>query len=227
MRAPISIVIPTLNAADELPGTLASLGEGLQEGLIREVILSDGGSTDGTRAIADAAGAGWVTGAAGRGGQLARGVAAAEGAWLLCLHADTHLGPGWTTAVLAHLRDAPDRAGHFRLRFRAEGLAPRIVASWANWRSRVLGLPYGDQGLLVSRALYDESGGFPEIPLMEDVALARALRGRLMEVPAEAWTSAARYQAQGWVRRGARNLLCLARYFLGVSPEVLARRYRR
>ena len=129
MRAPISIVIPTLNAADELPGTLASLGEGLAEGLIREVVISDGGSTDGTRAIAEAAGAEWVAGAAGRGGQLARGVVAAEGEWLLCLHADTHLGPGWAAAILAHLRDAPNRAGYFRLRFRAEGLAPR--GPWA------------------------------------------------------------------------------------------------
>ncbi len=227
MRAPISIVIPAVNAAAELPGTLASLGEGLQEGLIRELVISDGGSTDGTRSIAEAAGAEWVTGEAGRGGQLARGVAASEGAWLLCLHADTQLGPGWAAAALSHLRDAPDRAGYFRLRFRAEGVAPRIVAGWANWRSRVLGLPYGDQGLLLSRELYDAVGGFPAIPLMEDVGFARALRGRLRELPAEAWTSAARYEAQGWVRRGARNLWCLVRYFLGVSPEALARAYRR
>ena len=151
----------------------------------------------------------------------------AQGEWLLFLHADTHLAPGWAAAVLRHLRDAPDRAGYFRLRFRAEGAAPWIVARWANFRARVLGLPYGDQGLLISRALYEFVGGYPEIALMEDVAFAEALKGRIQPLAGEAWTSARRYQRIGWMRQGTRNLLTLGRYFLGVDPQILARSYAR
>lgn len=118
-------------------------------------------------------------------------------------------------------------AGYFCLRFDQQRIAARIVAGWANLRSRLFGLPYGDQGLLVSRVQYESVGGYPEIPLMEDVAMARALRGRLTRLRSDAVTSAAAYQAQGWWRRGARNLWTLARYFGGVSPERLAQGYRR
>ena len=93
MRAPVSVVIPTLDAAADLGPCLAALGEGLQAGLLRELVISDGGSTDATRAVADEAGAIWVSGPPGRGGQLGRGVAASEGDWLLVLHADTWLAP--------------------------------------------------------------------------------------------------------------------------------------
>ncbi len=225
MRAPVSVIIPTLNVAAELPATLAALGEGLAGGLIRELILADGGSRDGLAAIADAAGARLVTAPPGRGAQLAAAAAEAQGEWLLFLHADTHLGPGWAAAVLDHIRDHPDKAGYFRLAFRHSGRAARLVASWANWRARAFGLPYGDQGLLIRRALYDAAGGYPPIPLMEDVALARALRGRLVPLAAVAHTSAERYRREGWFLRGGRNLFTLARYFLGADPRQLRRSY--
>lgn len=224
MRARLSIIIPTLDAGDHLSATLAHLAEGLNAGLIRELILSDGGSTDGT---AEVAGAELITGPAGRGGQLARGADAAKGDWLLFLHADTHLGAGWADTTLGHLRHHPDSAAYFRLAFRATGAVPRLVAGWANLRSRMLHLPYGDQGLLISRALYDEIGGYQDIPLMEDVAIARALRGSLRPLPATAATSAARYQAQGWLRRGTRNLATLIRYLSGTDPDTLVRPYNR
>ena len=192
-------------------------------GLLRELVVSDGGSRDATRAIAREAGAVLVEGPAGRGGQIRRGVAASAGPWLLILHADTRLDPGWAEAVRAHIEAGRD-AAWFRLAFRAGGWAPRGVAGWANLRSR-LGLPYGDQGLLVPRALLDAVGGYEDVPLMEDVSLARRLRGRMRALPATARTSAARYEAEGWGRRGARNLLTLARYLGGADPERLARRY--
>ncbi|MFG6498747.1 TIGR04283 family arsenosugar biosynthesis glycosyltransferase [Sulfitobacter sp. 1A13191] len=226
MRAPISVVIPTLNAATALPACLAALVEGLQAGLIREVILSDGGSTDGTRALADGWGAEVVSGAPSRGGQLRHGCDGAQGAWLLVLHADTVLAPGWSDAVQDHMARRTEGAGWFRLRFDQRGLAPRLVAGWANLRSD-LGLPYGDQGLLLPRALYDAVGGYPDQPLMEDVALARALRGRLTRLNGVAVTSAEKYRRQGWLRRGGRNLWTLARYAMGASPEALAESYRR
>ncbi len=224
MSAPISIVIPTLNAAQTLPGTLQALMEGLHSGLIRELIVSDGGSEDPTLEIADEAGARIVTGPASRGGQLQRGCTEALGEWLLILHADTELQQGWSAVVAEHL--SSDRPAAFRLRFRASGFAARWIAGWANLRSRVFGLPYGDQGLLVRRKDYNAVGGFQDQPLMEDVALIRALQ-RPVLLKADAVTSAERYIRQGWFRRGARNLWTLARYFLGADPHLLAQSYRR
>jgi len=225
MQAPLSIVIPTLNAAPLLAATTSALMEGVETGLVRELILSDGGSTDETERAAQELGAVWVSGPAGRGGQLARGAEKADAPWLLFLHADTHLAPGWAGAALEHMNAAPDKAAHFRLAFRSEARAARIVAAWANLRSRLFGLPYGDQGLLISRTLYEAVGGFPDQPLMEDVAMARALAGRLAALSVEARTSAARYEAEGWLRRGGRNLRTFLRYRMGAHPEDLARRY--
>ena len=225
MRAPLSIVIPTLNAAEDLPATLAALVEGVPAGLIREVIVSDGGSTDATAYIARETGATLVSGPASRGGQLGRGVAASSGTYVLLLHADTHLSPGWSDTVLDAIANA--EIGYFQLAFRSPRPAARVVAGWANVRARYLGLPYGDQGLLVDRARLDAVGGVPDQPLMEDVALARALRRDLVPLPVTAATSFVRYDRGGVLARGSRNLVLLIRYLLGASPEVLAARYRR
>ncbi|MCY4180364.1 MAG: glycosyl transferase, partial [Litoreibacter sp.] len=167
-----------------------------------------------------------VTGAPGRGQQLVRGASAARGEWLLFLHADTHLPEAWVGAVVQHMSGSSD-AAVFELTFRARGLLPALVASWANLRTRSFGLPYGDQGLLISRRLYDEIGGFEQIPLMEDVAMARALKGRITVLPEAVSTDAVRYQKSGWIRRGARNLWTLARYSLGADPTKLAKRYHK
>ncbi len=222
MPAPLSVVIPTLNAGQSLPACLSALMEGVEAGLIAELIVSDGGSVDDTIKLADAWGAHIITGAATRGGQLRRGCAQARAGWFLIVHADTVLSAGWTNAAAAHLRS--HKAGYFQLRFDRGG---RLVAAWANLRARLFGLPYGDQGLLISRALYSHVEGYADMPLMEDVAMARALKGQLVPLDAVAVTSSAKYRRQGWVRRGARNLWTLARYFAGVDVEKLARQYRR
>ncbi len=224
MRAPLSIVIPVLNAQAALPMAMGALIEGLEAGVLREVVVSDGGSSDGSCEMAEASGAVVVTGVAGRGGQLARGAEAAGGAWLLFLHADTVLGEGWAEAARAHM-ERDTRAGYFRLRFSAVGFAPWFVAGWANVRSRLFGLPYGDQGLLISRELYDAVGGYEEIALMEDVAMARALKGQLVALPVEVVTGATRYQEAGWLRQGVRNLWRLVRYLAGADPAALGRGY--
>jgi len=226
LTAPISLVIPTLDAEAELPQCLAVLAEGLMFGLIRELVVTDGGSTDATCEIAEAVGAEVVEGPASRGGQLRRGVAATRGEWLLILHADTVLQPGWTAAVAAHVSRADAPPAYFRLAFRDGGWRGRLVAGWANLRAAVFALPYGDQGLLIRRRDYEAAGGYPDQPLMEDVALVRRL-GRLAALPATAETCAARYAARGWFRRGGRNLWTLARYFAGADPELLAARYNR
>jgi len=225
MPAPLTVVIPALNAAGALPETAAALLPGVTTGLISELIVSDGGSDDGTADIARELGARLVAGDPGRGPQIARGVAAAKTDWVLILHTDTHLSPEWLDAAARHISHSPEAAGYFQLQFRAAGLMPRLVETGANWRARVFQLPYGDQGLLVRRAVLADVGGVPEIPLMEDVELATRLKGRLVPLDARAMTSAERYQAQGWVRRMASNLWFLTRFKLGTPPEVLARKY--
>ena len=225
MRAPISVVIPTLNAKVALASCLATLYEGVQAGLIRELIVVDGGSQDGTADFAREVGADVVLIEPSRGGQLKAGCATARGEWLLVLHADTILEEGWTDAVEAHL--AQDTAAYFKLRFDAAGFMPSIVAGWANLRARLFGMPFGDQGLLVRRSVYEAAGGYRNIALMEDVALIRALPGRPVALSTTLTTSAARYEADGWLLRGARNIGLQIRYLFGASPEDLAKVYRK
>jgi rSAM/selenodomain-associated transferase 2 len=216
----LSVVIPALNAAATLPATLAALGR-----VPAEVVVVDGGSTDGTPDIARGLGVRVVAAPRGRGTQLAAGAAAAAGPWLLLLHADTSLGPGWPAAVRAALRD-PWRAGYFRFALDDDAPAARRLERAVAWRCRALALPYGDQGLLVHRDLLDAVGGIRPLPLMEDVDLIRRLgRARLALLDAAAVTSAARWRREGYGRRSARNLLCLSLWFLGVPPRIIARVY--
>ena len=221
----LSIVIPALNAAASLSPALASLA-GL--GDAAELVVVDGGSSDATRAIALAAGARLVDAPRGRGGQLGAGAAAARAAWLLFLHADTRLGQAAIAAVRSHISDHRNamRAGYFRFALDDASRAARRLERIVAWRCRALALPYGDQGLLVSRALYDAVGGYAAVPLMEDVDLVQRIgRARLVELDAPAITSAERYRRTGYFRRSARNLCMLGLWFAGVPPRVLARFY--
>jgi rSAM/selenodomain-associated transferase 2 len=221
----ISVVIPTLDAAAGLDGCLAALAGA---GSVGEIIVVDGGSSDATIAAANAGGARVVAAPRGRGTQLAAGAAAASGAWLLFLHADCRPAPGWEAAVRDFVAapGAAGRAGYFAFRLDDPRPAARRLERIVAWRSRVLALPYGDQGVLISRALYDETGGFAAIPLMEDVDFVRRLgRKRLAPIAAGIIVSARRYRDGGYVRRPLRNLLCLSLYFAGIGPERIARIY--
>jgi len=224
----LSVIIPTLNAAATLPQTLRSLR---YAGPIGEIIIADGGSDDPTVTTATAATAGVrvITGARGRGTQLAAGAVAASGEWLLFLHADCRLEPGWARAVGDFITapGASARAGYFALALDDPAGAARRIERIVAWRCRILALPYGDQGLLISRHLYDAVGGFAPLPLMEDVELARRLgRHRLMPIGASCVASAGRYRREGYWRRPLRNLLCLSLYFAGLAPARITRLYR-
>lgn len=213
-------MITALNAAGSIGPCLLAAREA------DEMIVVDGGSGDGTADLARRGGARLVRSATGRGVQLAAGAAAAAGDWLLFLHADTRLPRGWRTAADRHMAGEPGKAACFRLRLDAGEWQARMVEAGVALRVRLLGLPYGDQGLLVSRRLYEEIGGYRPLPLMEDVDLVRRIGGfRLERLGVEATTSAERWRRDGWLRRSGRNLLCLALYRLGMSAERVARLY--
>lgn len=219
----MSVVIPALNAGAKLSASLAALEPA--RGLIRDIIVADGGSSDDTQVLAERAGARVIAAPRGRGVQLRAGAEAAKGHWLLFLHADTVLEPGWERDVARVMEAGENKAAFFRFALDDAAPAARRLEAIVAWRVRLLALPYGDQGLLISRALYDAIGGYAPLPLMEDVDIVRRLGARrLVTLNARAITSAARYR-KGYWRRSLRNAGILTLYFLGVSPARLARLY--
>ena len=229
----ITVVIPTLNSAETLPEVLAALVPAAVDGLVRQAVIADGGSDDGTLQIADEAGATVISAKRGRGSQLNSGAEAARGEWLLVLHADTVIEPGFEAELAAFCQGSgryaglgQERAAAFRFALDDDGMAARIVTFTVKLRCALFGLAYGDQGLLISREFYDRLGGFSDLPLMEDVDLIRRIgRRRLTMLSARAVTSAARYRRSGYARRVARNAVCLTLYFLGVPAQRIARIY--
>lgn len=227
LAATISVVIPVLNVAACMPAAIAQFDAARSDGLVAEIIVSDGGSRDGTVAQARAAGASVVSGPAGRGQQLARGAKAASGDWLLFLHADTLLEDGWMQAARDFIATQGEgRAAAFTFALDDDTPAARRLERIVGWRCRALALPYGDQGLLISRKLHDALGGYRPFPLMEDVDLIRRIgRARLSILGVRALTSAVRYRRDGYLRRPLRNLACLSLWFVGVPPRLIARLY--
>ena len=222
----LSVVIPTLNAADTLAETLAAVGGAAD--LVGQIVVADGGSRDGTAALAVARGAELVAAPPGRGAQLAAGAAAAQGDWLLFLHADTRLQAGWAGAAADFMADPANRRRAAAFRFALDD--PRPAARWLEAivarRCRWFGLPYGDQGLLIAGAFYRELGGFRALALFEDVDLARRIgRRRLVMLPVPALTSARRYRRDGYIGRVTRNGACFALYLVGLPPRWIARLY--
>lgn len=216
----LSVVVPTLNAGHCIGSCLGSVAEA------DEIIVADGGSSDGTRETAEASGARILGCEQGRGRQLAAGATAAAGDWLLFIHADTRLASGWCEAAEWHIARQRAKAACFRFRLDAPQWQARAIEAAVALRVRLVGLPYGDQGLLVSRTLYDSVGGFRPLPMMEDVDLVRRIgRARLERLPIDALSSAERWRHDGWLRRSARNLLCLGLYGAGMPPERIARFY--
>ena len=223
----LSIVIPTLNCERLLGATLETLVPGALSGLVSQLVVSDGGSSDATRAIAEEAGADVVTGPPGRGPQLARGADAARGRWLLFLHADTILAPDWPERIRRFIDDGDDsRAASFRFRLDDRRMRARVVERIVAMRCLVAALPYGDQGLLISRRHYDELGGYRPLVLMEDVDMVRRIgRRRLTMLDHDAVTSAERFRRGGYLRRTTLSLACLGLWYAGMAPERIARSY--
>jgi len=228
-KAPrISVIIPLRTFTPLLSSTLTSLVPAALEGLLTEVIIVSADDSDQIVTFADAFGARLILSRPGRGLQLRKGAASARGDWLFFLHADSQPHSSWVHEVsrLFSVADAQQRAYYFRLHLDDEGFCPRLIEFGARLRNAALALPYGDQGLLIARALYEEVGGYPDWLLMEDVALVRRLgRRRLRGLKTHLNTSAERYQRHGYLKQSISNLRFLTLYLLGSSPSDLAARY--
>lgn len=221
----LSVVVPTLNEQKAVGRLLGDLGR-LEAP--HEVIVVDGGSTDLTADTARAGGARLVVSTPGRGVQLRAGAGAARAPLLLFIHADVRLECE-ALALLEEIAMArPPCAMAFRLRIDAAGFSYRLIEWGTNLRSRLLALPYGDQGLIVRREDYTRAGGYPALPVMEDVALVRRRR-RVTHVhllDAAVKVSPRRWEAEGPLRRMLKNWLLMVRFLSGTPPERLVHRYR-
>lgn len=220
----VSVVVPVLEDAPAAARLLQHCPPHRQV----EVLLVDGGYDSKLDDLAgDRPDVRVLRSPAGRGRQMNTGAAAASGAWLLFLHADSSLPTGWLDQLTGM---APGVVGGwFRFALDDGAWQARLLERAVAWRVRRLRLPYGDQGIFVRREAFAALGGYPDIPLMEDVAFVRRLvhAGTIHEVPLPLLTSSRRWRADGWFRRSARNLCLVSLYFGGVSPVRLARWYER
>ena len=222
----ISIIIPVLNEAAIIQETLLRL----QDESDIEVIVVDGGSRDKTIALAQELGVKVIySPAAGRAHQMNTGATAATGDILLFLHADTHLPPGYQTMVKETLSQPKTIAGAFELKIDGKAHSLRLVEKIVNWRSRFFSMPYGDQAIFLKASVFEEIGGFPNLPIMEDFELIRCLQrlGRITIAPAAVLTSDRRWQKLGVLKTTLINQLIIIGYFLGIPPVKLARLYGR
>ena len=220
----ICIVIPTLNCAMHLSMLLPQLDGN------NRVVIADGGSTDETISVAVKK-AVIAAGAKGRGSQLALGARhSGEAEWLFFIHADNQLPADWKASIQQHITRHPGAVGYFRYRANAKGFWPRFMDFWVRMRCQWWGLPYGDQGLLISKEMYEAVGGHPDQILFEDVVLIDAIKakfGRTALRPLKGYMSidVSKYKKEGIWTRGHKNLKLLKAFRQGEDLEVLAKKY--
>jgi rSAM/selenodomain-associated transferase 2 len=218
---PISVVIPVYRDSDALSTTLRATDWTGTEVI---VVTAQGDATVAPLrpAFADVI---WLDAPRGRGRQMNAGAAIARGEWLLFLHADTRLPPGWRDAIAGADRALGIALGCFRFSLDSRSRRARLIERGVRARVALFGLPYGDQGLFVRRSRFEAAGGFAELPIMEDVDFVRRMRrhGALFRSPLAVVTSARRWERDGWMRRSLRHLVLITLYFCGVSPARLIR----
>lgn len=221
----ISVIIPSLNEAATLESFLQNL---LSQGGRFEIILADGGSTDGTLEVLNRfPGIRLIKSGGGRGRQMNEGAREARGEILLFLHADTTLPADALLKIEECLADSSVAAGSFSLEFDHRGTFFRILSSFSRINHPFF--TYGDQGLFLRASTFRRIGGFKEIPVMEDVEIQERLRkiGRFIKLREPVVTSARRYLRNGPLRQHFLTTGIVLLYHLGVSPHFLGRRYYR
>ncbi|MDZ8109524.1 MAG: TIGR04283 family arsenosugar biosynthesis glycosyltransferase [Nostoc sp. DedQUE12a] len=222
--AKISIIIPAINEAANIKEAIATT-KGSKN---IEVIVVDGGSSDDTREIAQSLSAKVISSSPGRAIQMNAGAVAASGEILLFLHADTRLPAGFDEMICTVLQQPETVAGAFNLRIDAPLLSLRWVEFGVKWRSHFCQMPYGDQAIFLTKAVFQQIGGFPELPIMEDFELMRRLKakGRIAIISTPVVTSARRWLQKGVFKTTLVNQIVIIAYFLGVSPAQIRRWYR-
>jgi rSAM/selenodomain-associated transferase 2 len=221
----ISVIVPALNEVQNISMTLAALQPLRSRG--HEVIVSDGGSTDGTQTIAGRYADIVMLASRGRSRQMCEAVEHSSGNIYWFLHADTQPPTNADRLIIEGLAKSGRRWGRFDVQICDGDPRLRCVAYFMNLRSRITAVATGDQGIFACRDVYAAAGGFPDIPLMEDVALCRQLKrqGRPVCLRTPLRTSSRRWREHG-VMRTIMLMWCLrAAYALGVDPRLLARRY--
>ena len=225
MKQPIlSIIIPVLNEATIIQSILSRL----QDDVGIEIIVVDGGSQDNTFELAQAEGVKVLLAPQkGRARQMNEGAAIATGDILLFLHADTELPSDYLNLVKDTLAQPYAIAGAFELAIDGDGKFLRWVEIMVKWRSRWFSLPYGDQAIFLNRTVFEEMGGFTDLPIMEDFELIQRLKkkGRIAIAPAAVLTSSRRWQKLGVFKTTLINQLIILGYYLGISPQKLRRLY--
>jgi rSAM/selenodomain-associated transferase 2 len=220
----ISIIIPTLNEAGNIQQTITTT----QPSVNIEVIVVDGGSQDDTVAIAQSLGVKVISSPPGRAVQMNAGAALASGEILLFLHADTRLPVGFDEMIRAALQQPGVVAGAFALRINADLAGLRWVEKGVYWRSHFFQMPYGDQAIFMTKALFQEVRCFPELPIMEDFELMRRLKrnGKITTLPVVVITSGRRWLQRGVFQTTLINQVVIIAYLLGVAPVQLRKWYR-
>ncbi|MDZ7950913.1 TIGR04283 family arsenosugar biosynthesis glycosyltransferase [Nostoc sp. DedQUE09] len=223
--AKISIIIPAINEAGNIKKAIATT----QANLNIEVIVVDGGSSDDTVAIAQSLNVKVISSSPGRAVQMNAGAVAASGEILLFLHADTGLPKGFDEMIRTALQQPGTVAGAFKLRIDASLLSLRWVELGVNVRSHFYQMPYGDQAIFLTKKVFQQIGGFPELPIMEDFELMRRLKriGRVVIIPTPVVTSARRWLQKGVFKTTLLNQIVIIAYLLGISPERICSWYRR
>jgi len=221
----ISVIIPALNESDKIADTVASIGHGNNT----EIIVVDGGSIDNTVSIAKTLGAKIIQGSPPRSRQMNQGADAASKDVLLFLHADTRLPKNFDGSIFHALKQPGVAAGAFELRIDSPVPSFRFIERIANWRSRCLKMPYGDQAISMFSKVFHQMGGFPNIPIMEDFELIRQLRkkGDVVTLPQPVITSPRRWLNHGILKTTLINQLVVLMYFMDISPDTIARLYCR
>ncbi len=224
LAAELGVIIPAIDEAETLPPLLGDL-RGLRPAA--RVLVVDGGSRDGTVAVARAHGAMVMRSDPGRARQMNAGAALLKSPWLLMLHADSRLDAAALRAIEGHMASSPFDAAFFGLAIDHPALYYRLIEGGQRIRVRRTGLVYGDQGLLVPRDLFFEVGPYPDEPVLEDAILARRLlrAGRLRQLNAVIVSSARRYEEEGRIRGWVRNAWLISRFLRGAAPAELAHRY--
>ena len=223
----LSIIIPALNEAAHITATLENLQPLRRRGA--EVIVADGGSTDATVSLAQNTADRVIAAERGRARQMNAGAAVAQGEILCFLHADTRLPENADGLMIGGLSRSRRSWGRFDVDIAGRHPMLKVIATMMNWRSRLTGIATGDQALFITRSLFEAAGHFPDIPLMEDIALSRQLKvySRPLCIAHRLTTSGRRWEEQGLWRTVLLMWRLRLAYWLGADPRELAARYVR